>query len=96
MKKASKYILIFIILLISFHFIRERVNYAGIPSGDEGSWMAVAAELSRGNGFTTRWLEWHFQKPYILPRPDDYRYPALVSILAVNFRLFGISYTTAL
>jgi hypothetical protein len=57
--------------------------------------MAVASELSRGHGFTTRWLEAHFLLPYALPRPDDFRYPALTGLLALAFRVFGASIETA-
>lgn len=58
--------------------------------------MAVASQLSRGEGFTTLWLEHHWQKPYALPRPDDFRYPGLTVFLALGFRLGGIGYDTAL
>ena len=58
--------------------------------------MSVAAELSRGNGFTTRWLEHPFLTPYAVPRPDDYRYPVFSMLLAQSFRLFGITYKVAL
>jgi hypothetical protein len=94
-----KYIEIFCIvsvLLLSAHFFLERIDHRTIPQGDEGSWMAVAAELSRGHGFTTRWLEHPFLLPYQIPRPDDYRYPALTVIIATVFKVSGISYDNAL
>jgi hypothetical protein len=84
------------LLLVQFHFLSERINFRSVPSGDEGSWMSVAAQLCRGEGFTTRWLEHPFLVPYSIPRPDDYRYPGLSLVLAVSFKLFGISYHTAL
>ena len=84
------------ILCVSFHFLQIRINSRVIPYGDEGSWMSVGAELSRGNGFTTRWLEHPFLTPYAVPRPDDYRYPAFSLLLAQSFRLFGITYKVAL
>jgi hypothetical protein len=84
------------LLIIQFHFLSERIDHCSLPSGDEGSWMSVAAQLCRGEGFTTRWLEFPFQKPYCLPRPDDYRYPALTMVLSLTFKLFGISFCTAL
>src|SRR6185369_15716110 len=59
------------------------------------SWMSVANELAHGRGFSTRWLEVHFLVPYTLPRPDDFRYPALTSLLALTFRVFGYSIETA-
>jgi Dolichyl-phosphate-mannose-protein mannosyltransferase len=95
-KKFLQILYIVSLLGISFHFLSERIDHRSFPSGDEGSWLSVAAEASRGHGFTTRWLEHPFLTPYSLPRPDDYRYPGLVSSLAVGFRLFGISYDTAL
>lgn len=84
------------LLLIQFHFLSERISCRSMPSGDEGSWMSVAAQLCRGEGFTTRWLEHPFLVPYSIPRPDDYRYPGLSIILAFSFNIFGISYHTAL
>ena len=78
-------------LLLAWHFLALRVRAAGLPGGDEGSWLSVAAELARGKGFTTRWLEAHFLVPYALPRPDDFRYPALTCLLAAVFRIFGAS-----
>ena len=77
-------------LALGFHFLALRIRTAGPPSGDEGSWIAVAAEFAHGRGFTTRWLECPFLVPYALPRPDDFRYPGLVSLLALAFRAFGI------
>jgi hypothetical protein len=85
-----------ILLLLSIHFIEERIDTRTVPHGDEGSWMSIAAEFSKGNGFTTRWLEFSFLKPYEIPRPDDYRYPGLTIVLAGAFKLFGASYTVAL
>jgi hypothetical protein len=82
-------------LLAGFHFLAMRVRAGGLPGGDEGSWMSVAAELARGHGFTTRWLELHFLTPYALPRPDDFRYPALTSLLALVFRCAGTSLEAA-
>ena len=93
---AAEMLFIAGVLFSGFHFLQQRIALRLIPSGDEGSWMAVAAELARGNGFTTRWLEHSFLTPYTLPRPDDYRYPGLTIILSLAFRLFGISYETAL
>jgi hypothetical protein len=89
---------VFVLLcaLLAWHFVSERSAAKALPAGDEGSWMSVAAELSKGNGFTTRWLEHAFLTPYTLPRPDDYRYPGLTCLLAVAFRLAGTSYATAL
>jgi hypothetical protein len=81
---------------MAYHLVAERIDHKTLPHGDEGSWMAAATELSYGNGFSTRWLEHGFLKPYALPRPDDYRYPGLVCLLAVAFLIFGCSYTTAL
>ena len=78
-----------------WHFLALRIRAGGLPGGDEGSWLAVATELAHGRGFTTRWLEAHFLVPYSLPRPDDFRYPALASLLALAFRIFGISLETA-
>jgi hypothetical protein len=84
------------LLCLSFHFVNERIHCPAQPAGDEGSWMSAAAELSRGHGFSTNWLEHAFLVPATLPRPDDYRYPALVTILASAFFLFGVSYIVAL
>jgi 4-amino-4-deoxy-L-arabinose transferase-like glycosyltransferase len=95
-KKLLQFLFIAIVLGISFHFLSERIERRPFPLGDEGSWLSVAAEASRGHGFTTRWLEHPFLSPYSLPRPDDYRYPGLVTCLAVGFKLFGISYDSAL
>jgi hypothetical protein len=85
-----------LLMLLSLHCIEERIDTRAIPHGDEGSWMSIAAECSKGNGFTTRWLEFAFLKPFELPRPDDYRYPALTLLLALAFKLFGVSYTVGL
>jgi hypothetical protein len=84
------------IAVVSYHLVSERITHARFPGGDEGSWMSVAAQLTRGEGFTTRWLEHPFLKPTTLPRPDDFRYPGLVVPLALAFKVFGISYSTAL
>jgi hypothetical protein len=97
MKKPQlQFFFIVVLLGTSFHFLSERMEHRTFPSGDEGSWLGVAAEVSRGHGFTTRWLEHPFLSPYTLPRPDDYRYPGFVTGLAMGFKLFGISYDTAL
>lgn len=82
-------------LALGAWFLALRIRGGGLPAGDEGSWIAVAAELADGKGFTTRWLEAPFLFPYALPRPDDFRYPALVSLLALDFRIFGPSVETA-
>jgi 4-amino-4-deoxy-L-arabinose transferase-like glycosyltransferase len=96
-KKAFLEMLAFVLLLfLSFHLVSERIIHAEFPGGDQGSWMSVAAQVARGEGFTTRWLEYPFLQHAALPRPDDFRYPGLVFPLAVSFMLFGISYTTAL
>ncbi len=84
------------VLFISYHLISQRINHADFPGGDQGSWMSVAAQLSRGEGFTTRWLEHPFLRPLTLPRPDDFRYPGLALPLACSFAVFGVSYKTAL
>ena len=83
-------------LFLGLYFLSLRIRAAGLPLGDQGSWLSVAAELVRGHGFTTQWLEYHWQTPYVLPRPDDFRYPALTSILALSFLGGGISYRVAL
>jgi hypothetical protein len=85
-----------LVLLVSFHLVFERLRCAQFPGGDEGSWMSAAAQVARGDGFTTRWLEMPFLKPTALPRPDDFRFPGLVFLLALSFKVFGISYATAL
>jgi hypothetical protein len=84
------------IIIISYHLVSERIEHADFPGGDEGSWMSAAAQLARGEGFTTRWMELPFLRPATLPRPDDFRYPGLVLPLALSFKIFGISYSTAL
>lgn len=78
------------------HFISERMTHREMPLGDEGSWLSVAAEVSRGHGFSTHWLEYQFQKPYTLPRPDDFRFPGLTVLLSMVFDVAGISYQNAL
>ncbi len=82
-------------LLAGWHLLALRIRSGGLPGGDEGSWMAVAGQLARGQGFTTRWLEAHFLVPYTVPRPDDFRYPILTSLLAASFRIWGVSVETA-
>lgn len=84
-----------VLLGAAFHFLSLRVRASVLPQGDEGSWLAAAAELSRGHGFTTRWLEFHFLKPYALPRPDDFRFPGLTCLLALVFRITGVSWRAA-
>ncbi len=93
--KISEVLGILLALIFAFHFLSLRVHAGGLPGGDEGSWLSVAAEVSRGHGFITHWLEGHFLQPYTLPRPDDFRYPALTSLLALNFYFFGISIDNA-
>jgi hypothetical protein len=82
-------------LLAAWHFLSLRIAASSRPQGDEGSWLSVAAELSRGHGFTTRWLELHFLRPYAVPRPDDFRYPGLTGLLALVFRFTGVSWRAA-
>ncbi|NLE01541.1 MAG: hypothetical protein GX640_16875, partial [Fibrobacter sp.] len=72
---AVEVALVIIIELIAFHFVEERTATRVDPTGDEGSWMMVATQIASGQGFTTRWLEHPFLKPFELPRPDDFRYP---------------------
>ena len=62
-----------VILLMSFHLVSERIVHAEFPGGDQGSWMSVAAQVSRGEGFTTRWLEYPFLQRAALPRPRSCR-----------------------
>jgi hypothetical protein len=93
---AAEVLWIALLLLLTLHFVALRINSRYLPHGDQGSWMSVAAELSKGNGFSTRWLEHAFLKPYALPRPDDYRYPGLVVLLAAAFKLSGTNYPVAL
>lgn len=77
---------ILLVLAISFHLIQERIEHARFPGGDEGSWMSVAAQVSRGEGYTTWWYEHPFLKPATLPRHDDYRYPRLVRTIRFGCR----------
>lgn len=81
--------------LAAAHFLSLRIRGGYLPGGDEGSWMSVASEVAHGHGYLTRWLEGHFLSPYALPRPDDFRYPVLTSLLALSFRVFGQSVETA-
>lgn len=92
---VAECVYILLITAIAIHFLTERIACKNMPHGDEGSWMSVASELSKGNGYTTRWLEFSFLKPYDVPRPDDYRYPGLVGLLALCFKLFGTTYAVA-
>jgi hypothetical protein len=93
--RAWEYGIAGVCLLAALHFLALRIRAAALPQGDEGSWLAVAAELSRGHGFTTRWLEYHFLKPYTLPRPDDFRFPGLTGLLALVFQFTGVSWRAA-
>jgi hypothetical protein len=95
-KKAGEIAVAAAILLLSFHLVYERIHCTQLPDGDEGSWMSVSAQLMHGEGFTTRWLEFPFLPHPDLPRPDDFRYPALTLILAAVFTVFGCSYMAAL
>ncbi len=95
-KKKAEIIILGIILAIAFHVLQERIVCRAMPSGDEGSWMAVATQLSKGQGFTTKWLEYTFLSHWDLPRPDDFRYPGLVGIMALTFKIFGTSFTVGL
>jgi Dolichyl-phosphate-mannose-protein mannosyltransferase len=83
-------------LFAAWHALSLRWEIQAIPTGDEGSWMAVAAQWARGEGYTTRWLEFHWLEPYALPRPNDFRYPALTTLLGLSFKLFGIHHAVAL
>lgn len=82
-------------LSASVYFLQLRIRGGYPPGGDEGSWMSVASEVAHGRGYTTRWLEGHFLTPYALPRPDDFRYPMLTSLLALAFGIWGQSVETA-
>jgi hypothetical protein len=82
-------------LAVGMYFLALRIRGGGLPAGDEGSWLAVASEIARGRGFTTRWLEAHFLLPYSIPRPDDFRYPMLTSLVAVAFKGWGFSIEAA-
>ena len=95
-KRILEAVYVGIVLLLTFFLLRQRIEHREFPSGDEGSWMGVAAQLERGEGFTTRWYEHPYLDHQLLPRPDDYRYPGLTLPLAAMFRLFGTSYAVAL
>ena len=86
---------VFLALLAAAYFLALRIRGGYPPAGDEGSWMSVASEVARGQGYSTRWLEGHFLTPYTLPRPDDFRYPVLTSLLALAFGIWGQSVETA-
>ncbi|MBN1761359.1 MAG: glycosyltransferase family 39 protein [Chitinispirillaceae bacterium] len=94
--KVPEALVVTAILLTAFFLLAQRINLRTFPSGDEGSWMGVAAQLERGEGFTTRWFEHPYLNHPMLPRPDDYRYPGLTLILAAMFHFFGTSYTVGL
>ncbi len=94
-EKGHFFAVVFTLCLLLF-LLCQRVSHHRLPHGDEGSWMAVAAELSKGNGFSTRWVEFPFLTPYEAPRSDDFRYPGLVVLLAAAFKIFGIHYQLAL
>jgi hypothetical protein len=96
LKRIAEVGLVAVVLLITFHLLNQRINQHTFPSGDEGSWMGVASQLERGEGFTTRWFEHPYLKHPMLPRPDDYRYPGLSLILAGAFHLFGTTYGVGL
>lgn len=95
-KRLLEAVYVCIVLLQAFFLLQQRIEHREFPSGDEGSWMGVAAQLGRGEGFTTRWFEHPYLNHPLLPRPDDYRYPGLTLPLAAMFRLFGPSYGVAL
>ncbi|MDQ3001025.1 MAG: glycosyltransferase family 39 protein [Fibrobacterota bacterium] len=82
-------------LAVAWHFLALRIHGGDLLGGDEGSWISVGSEIAHGQGFTTRWLEAHFLLPYTIPRPDDFRYPVLTSLLALSFKVFGFSIETA-
>lgn len=88
-------VLVLLALAVGFHFLALRIQGGGLPDGDEGSWIAVATELALGRGFMTRWLEAPFLLPYAIPRPDDFRYPVMTSLLALDFKIWGFSVETA-
>lgn len=94
-KKHIEILLLFGILATAFVLRFDRVQFPGVPGGDEPSWMNVAAQVARGEGFTTRWLEHLFLSHQELPRPEDHRFPAYTAILAAAFKTFGISYQVA-
>lgn len=91
MAAMAEYAGLALALAAGFHLLAIRIHAGGYPQGDEGSWLSVAAELARGHGFATRWLEFHFLTPYTLPRPDDFRYPALTALVAGAFHIVGFS-----
>jgi hypothetical protein len=93
---AAEILILAVIMIGSLYLISIRINHRCFPGGDEGSWMSVAAQLCRGEGFTTRWYEHPIQKYPLLPRPEDFRYPGLSLILASAFSIAGISYAVAL
>jgi len=74
-------------LLFAAYALHLRHQSMDLPQGDEGSWMAVATQFSEGKGYTTMWLEHHWLKPYSIPRPDDFRYPGLTTVLGIAFYL---------
>lgn len=82
-------------LALAAGLLAQRVASGPLPSGDEGSWLSAAASLAAGEGFVTRWLEFHYLEPYALPRPDDMRYPVLTGVLALGIKAFGPSFVVA-
>jgi len=88
--------LVSFIIGISLYLQIQRISYRTLPGGDESSWMSVASELIKGNGFFTRSLEFHWLEQYTLPRPEDFRFPAFTLTLAGAFKIFGVSYLVAL
>lgn len=87
---------VLIIVITGWWLLGLRTATHQFPSNDDGSWMSVAAQLSRGEGFTTCWYENPFLEHEHLPRPEDTRYPGLSLILAAAFSIAGLSYSTAL
>lgn len=94
--KSLEAICFILILGLSFFIAHNFIQQRDFPGGDEGTWMAPAARVLAGEGFTTHWLVKQDLLPYTLPRPDDLRFPGLVYSLALAFKIFGTSYATAL
>jgi hypothetical protein len=94
---AGKLLFLLAIALFAFALRLDLIAARSMPGGDEGSWMQVASNVARGDGFVSRVKEHFFTGANDAVRhPEDCRHPFFAGLLAVVFSLAGFTFKNAL
>ncbi len=80
-----------IIITLAFTLRYSTLKNHVIPSGDEGSFLSLALNISEGKGFTNNVIWHYYHKNESLPYPEDTRHPLYAIFIAGLYQLTGVS-----